>query len=83
MVPAAHVAAVTSMSTTAAALGVSLALMAGWYGRKWWQAEDDENSLRIRHGNAVKGMWRSRWVLVFVVIAVWATANLWVHGQGR
>jgi hypothetical protein len=67
----------------AAAVAVIAALLAGWYGRMWREREADRSVTRIRAANAMKAVWKARWVIVVVGIVVAATVNEWLHGGGR
>jgi hypothetical protein len=45
---------VNTISSGAAAIGGFLLLLLGWYGARWWIAEQDEISARKRLATAVK-----------------------------
>ena len=74
---------VTTISSGAAAIGGFILLLLGWYGARWWIAEQDEISARKRLATAVKVMWSAREVLAVVVIAGALGLDLWFRGQGR
>jgi len=74
---------VTSMSTSAAAIGITAALALGFYFARWLQAERDEISLRTRLNAAIKVMWAARRALVVVVVIGWVVVDLWFRGNGR
>jgi hypothetical protein len=67
----------------AAAVAVVVALLGGWYGRMWREREADRGLARARNANAMKAVWKARWVIVVVGIVVAATVNMWLHGGGR
>jgi hypothetical protein len=74
---------VTSISTGAAAIAVTVALAIGFYFARWLRAERDEIGARESLRKAVSAMWAARKVLVAVVIVAVVAADLWFRGKGR
>jgi dipeptide/tripeptide permease len=72
-----------TVTREAAAVAVIVALLVGWYGRRWLEREGDRSVTRTRAANARRAVWRARWVMVVVGIVVAVTIDVWLHGRGR
>lgn len=81
-----HLAAastITHVSVGAAVTGVAVALLLGFCGARWLQAEDDEQAARARLKGAIRVMWGKRWAMAMALLVLWAVALAWIRGQGR
>jgi hypothetical protein len=78
-----HASAVTSMSTTTAAIFVAIAVAIGWYGAKWLRAEAGADGARKGAASAGQAMWAARRVMFGVALILAWVVNLWIRGGGR
>jgi hypothetical protein len=74
---------VSTISTWGAAVAITIALAAGFYGAVWLRAERDEVRARAGLAEAVRLMWAARRVLAVVGVIVWVMVHLYFRSHGN
>lgn len=71
------------MTRGAAVVVAVVCLAAGYYWRKWLQAEEDATGARQKAEAAGKAAWKARGVMAAVILVLLVAADMWIKGKGR
>jgi hypothetical protein len=71
------------MPAGAAVIAIVIALLVGNYWARWRRAEATKRLAKAAAGNASKGVWRARGVMLLIALVLFLVLDVWFRSRGR
>jgi hypothetical protein len=71
------------MPAGAAVSAIVIALLVGNYWARWRRAEATKRLAKAAAGNASKGVWRARGVMLLIALVLFLVLDVWFRSRGR